>query len=62
MAKLWAQVNAPPPAPSELRPDLPPAIDAVIARGMAKCPAERFESAGQLARACARALRRDRAG
>lgn len=55
-AKLWAQVNAPPPAPSRLRPGLPPAIDEVIARGMAKDAKERFATAGELARACAGAL------
>lgn len=55
-AKLWAQVNAAPPAPSQLRPDLPPAIDSVVARGMAKDPTERFETAVGLARACALAL------
>ncbi|HSS04376.1 MAG TPA: CHASE2 domain-containing protein [Solirubrobacterales bacterium] len=55
-AKLWAQVNAPPPAPSRLVPGLPPAIDDVVARGMAKDPATRFQTATELARACARAL------
>lgn len=55
-AKLWAQVNAPPPAPSRLRPGLPEAIDAVIARGMAKDPAERFPTANALASACADAF------
>jgi CHASE2 domain-containing sensor protein/predicted Ser/Thr protein kinase len=55
-AKLWAHVNAPPPAPSRLRPGLPLAIDEVVARGMAKDPAERFQTAAELARACARAL------
>ena len=55
-AKLWAHVNAAPPAPSRVRPGLPAAVDKVIARGMAKDPAERFQTAGELARACARAL------
>ena len=55
-AKLWAHVNAAPPAPSRVRPGLPTALDEVIARGMAKDPAERFQTAGELARACARAL------
>jgi serine/threonine protein kinase len=55
-AKLWAHVNALPPAPSQLRPDLPEAIDAVVARGMAKDPAERFKTAGELADACAASL------
>jgi len=55
-AKLWAQVNGPPPAPSRVRPGLPLEIDEVIARGMAKDPAMRFHSAAQLADACAWAL------
>jgi serine/threonine protein kinase len=55
-AELWAHVNAPPPAISELRAGLPPAIDGVVARGMAKDKEQRFGSAGELARACAAAL------
>jgi len=55
-AKLWAHVNAPPPAPSRLRRSLPPAIDDVVARGMAKDPAARYPTAVDLARACAQAL------
>jgi CHASE2 domain-containing sensor protein len=55
-ARLWAHVNAPPPAPSQIRQGLPPAIDAVLARGLAKDPAARYASAGELAQACAEAL------
>ena len=44
-AQLWAHVNAPPPAPSQLVGSLPIAIDAVIARGMAKNPDDRYGSA-----------------
>jgi hypothetical protein len=55
-ARLWAHVNTPPPSPRRLREGLPEAIDAVIARGMAKDPAERFGTAAELARACALAL------
>ncbi len=55
-AKLWAHVNAAPPAPSRLRPSLPRSIDDVIARGMAKSPTARFRTAAELAHACAQAL------
>jgi CHASE2 domain-containing sensor protein len=55
-ARLWAHVNAPPPAPSRTREDLPTAIDEVIARGMAKDPLARYGTAAELARAAARAL------
>jgi CHASE2 domain-containing sensor protein len=50
-AKLWAHVNAPPPGGLGSA-----ALDAVVARGLAKDPAERFPSAGAFARACAQAV------
>ena len=40
-----------PPRASALRPGLHPALDAVIAKGMAKSPADRYASAGELAAA-----------
>jgi serine/threonine protein kinase/CHASE2 domain-containing sensor protein len=55
-ARLWAHVNAPPPRPSQELAGLAPAVDEVIARGMSKSPAERYPSAGELARAAAHAL------
>ena len=55
-AQLWAHINAPPPAPSQLVSALPIAIDAVIARGMAKDPADRYGSATELAHECGKAL------
>ncbi len=48
---MGSHVMAPPPRPSEGRPYLNDAFDAVIARGMAKKPEARFASAGELARA-----------
>ena len=50
-AKLWAQLSEPPPVPSQLRPGVPPAFDAVVARAMAKAPDDRYPSAGDLGRA-----------
>ncbi|MHB8243332.1 MAG: CHASE2 domain-containing serine/threonine-protein kinase [Solirubrobacteraceae bacterium] len=55
-AKLWAHLNAPPPCPSHLDDALPSELDAVIARGMQKEPAQRYPSAGDLARAAAHVL------
>lgn len=56
-AKLWAHLQEPPPGPSRLRPELPPALDAVIVRALAKDPADRFHTAGELGRAALRAAR-----
>jgi CHASE2 domain-containing sensor protein/tRNA A-37 threonylcarbamoyl transferase component Bud32 len=55
-AKLWAHINAPPPIPSTVASSVRSTFDVVIARGMAKDGAERFATAGQLARAAAGAL------
>ena len=41
---IMAHVGEPPPKASEKRKGLPEAVDAVIARGMAKDPSERYES------------------
>ena len=49
-------VSHAPPAPSSLRPGLPPAVDAVFDRVLAKKPAERFESCGAFAAALREAL------
>lgn len=59
-----AHMMDPIPAPSQRRPDIPKAFDAVIARGMAKRPEHRYASAGDLALAAKQALSnpdRDRA-
>jgi tRNA A-37 threonylcarbamoyl transferase component Bud32 len=37
--------------PSKLRPDIPPALDAIVAQALAKQPAARFQSARQMAAA-----------
>jgi serine/threonine-protein kinase len=56
-ALLYAHVADAPPRPSDRRPELPPALDEVIARGMAKEPADRYPTATVLVRAAELALR-----
>jgi serine/threonine-protein kinase len=46
---LWAHVETPPPSLTEERSDLPPEVDDVVALAMAKDPAERTETAGDVA-------------
>lgn len=53
---IGAHLNQSPPSLDVVRPGLPPALNAVIARGMAKNPADRFASAGELAAAARAAL------
>jgi serine/threonine protein kinase len=54
MAKLWAHVTDPPPAPSLKRPDAQ-AFDEVVARATAKDPNARYSRASELAAAVDRA-------
>jgi YVTN family beta-propeller protein len=51
VAKMYAHLEEDPPSLRVLRPDLPPALDPVLKRALAKDPADRFPSAGDLARA-----------
>ncbi len=51
LAVLFAHLDAQPPAASEERPDLPAALDAVIARALAKEPEQRYPSCREFARA-----------
>jgi YVTN family beta-propeller protein len=56
MAVLWAHVHDPPPSASGQERALPREIDAVIARGMAKSPLDRYATCGELANAARGAL------
>jgi serine/threonine protein kinase len=53
---LYAHLEQPPPKVTASRPELPAAIDAVVAKAMAKRPEERFQSAGALATAAREAV------
>jgi serine/threonine protein kinase len=55
--KMIAHISEPPPAVSALRPSAK-AFDEVVCRALAKLPAERYSSAGELARAAADAAAR----
>jgi serine/threonine protein kinase len=51
LAVMWAQVSAPVPSLRALRPDLPPAVDQVMSRALAKTPDARYPSCMAFARA-----------
>jgi serine/threonine-protein kinase len=56
VAKMYAHLEEDPPSLRVMRPDLPGGLDLVIKRALAKDPADRFPSAGDLARAVAAAV------
>src|SRR3954447_24873901 len=57
-ATLFAHFESEPPSVTALVPEAPAALDAVIATAMAKDPAARYQSAGDLARAALAAVDR----
>ncbi|MCX7624005.1 MAG: PASTA domain-containing protein, partial [Thermomicrobium sp.] len=46
-------VHEPPPSPRKFNPEIPPAVEAIVLRALAKDPRQRFPSAGALAQALA---------
>ena len=55
---LYAHVHREPPPASSRNPDLSPAVDAVLAKGLAKDPAARWESSSEMIGALRDALQR----
>jgi len=55
-SQVYAHVYLEPRLPSDIRSAVPADLDAVVARGMAKEPSDRFATAGELARAARNAL------
>ena len=53
---MYAQLYAPAPSAADRRPDLPSAVDAVLATALAKNPADRFPTCSQFAEALRAAL------
>ena len=56
VAVMFAHITEPPPRVSVARPDLPEALDAVIARAMAKVPEERYGTCREMIEAARAAL------
>jgi serine/threonine-protein kinase len=48
-------INQPPPRPSSVNPSVPPALDAIVLKAIAKSPVERFASAEEFTQALERA-------
>jgi hypothetical protein len=53
LAKVLAHREKPVPSVRELRPEVPPELDAVVARMLAKSPADRYQTPGEAAAALA---------
>jgi serine/threonine-protein kinase len=56
VAKMYAHLNDEPPPVTAARPGAPAGLDAVVARALAKEPADRYQTAGELGRAALAAL------
>lgn len=56
-AVVHSHIYAPPPAPSTINPAIPPSVDAVLMRALAKDPDARYASATEMVNAFAAAVR-----
>jgi DNA-binding beta-propeller fold protein YncE len=59
-AAMYAHLMTPPPKVTDIRPELPGAIDGVVAKAMAKSPDDRYPTAGDLIRGAREALQEPR--
>lgn len=55
-ALIWAVMNEPPPLLTSRRPDLPPAVNGVVTKALAKRPGDRYATCGDFADALRTAL------
>jgi tRNA A-37 threonylcarbamoyl transferase component Bud32 len=53
---MLSHANKPPPQPSQINPDVSPALEAVLLKALAKKPEDRYSRAGELSRALAEAF------
>jgi hypothetical protein len=60
VAQIYAHLSDPPPSVRARRPELPASVDAVLARALAKRPAERYDRCADLIAALAAALAGER--
>jgi len=51
LSVMLMHIKEPPPPPTEFRPDLPPAVEQVILKALAKEPAKRYTRAGEMMQA-----------
>jgi len=58
--KMWAHMHHPPPSLEAVKPRLARDFGEIVSRGMAKRPAERYQSAGDLGRAAVAAANGER--
>jgi len=56
MAVMYAHLSMPPPTLTSLRPELPPEVDEIMRRALAKAPEDRYPSCGEFADALRIAL------
>jgi predicted ATPase/Tfp pilus assembly protein PilF/predicted Ser/Thr protein kinase len=62
MATIFKHIHSPPPSPCKINPALPKTVETVIFKALAKAPADRYHSAGELAQAFLEAVSESKTG